>query len=129
MTTLYHYTCAHGCQAIGEEGLLQPLRVLMPREQRVGWEPWRLPIADLIWLTDLNVPFREALGLTSYSLGCDRTTYRYRVTDASLCQPYVKVRRQLPRQLRIQLESAEGVMPRHWWVSLAPVPVVYDTPL
>lgn len=126
--SLYHFTCAHGCQKIGYEGVLLPLRDLLDKAARSDWEPWRLPIADLIWLTDLDSPFREALGLTSFTLGCDRTTYRYVVTDESMCRPYVAIRRQLPRELRAELESAEGAMPRHWWVSYAPVPVRYDTP-
>lgn len=38
----------------------------------------------LLWLTDLMVPRREALGLTSSLLSCDRLAHRYRVdvTDA-----------------------------------------------
>ncbi|HEX5972559.1 MAG TPA: hypothetical protein VFY85_11570 [Gemmatimonadaceae bacterium] len=124
--TLYHYTCAHGCQAIGETGVLVPIRRLAPPESLASLTEHRVPpwMADLIWLTDLDFPMRAALGLTSYTLGCDRTSYRYRVLDESTARPWLKVRRELVGGL--DLELADGAMPRHWWVSWAPVPVEYD---
>ena len=100
--TLYHYTCDDGRRAIGDEGLLKP------------WSH------GVVWLTDLELPFREPLGLTSYVLGCDRSQHRYRVTDETTCVPWVKFAR---RDRSIEIE---GTKPMHWWVSEEPVPVVYD---
>lgn len=105
---LWHYTCEHSRSRIGEEGWLQPFA------------------SGLVWLTDLDVPVREALGLTSMLLTCDRTTYRYRVLDPSIGVPWTKVRRDFPAEHRDELESAPGAMPMHWFVSALPVHVVLE---
>ncbi|MGH9252915.1 MAG: hypothetical protein ACRD0W_25905 [Acidimicrobiales bacterium] len=102
--TLYHYTCDHGAARIGDSGILQP---------HLG----------LVWLTDLDVPMREALGLTSHILNCDRIVHRYRVTDTASCQRWLTY---LGRRWQLDLELADGARPAHWWVSEQPVPVVYD---
>lgn len=123
MTELWHYTCAHGCQAIGETGMLLPIGRLAKPEAlaKLNGHEWQ---KHLVWLTDLDYPMRDALGLTSYVVGCDRTTYRYRVTDASNARRWVRFRRGLPGAL--DLDFAPGALPMHWWVSLEPVPVVFD---
>lgn len=107
MTTLYHYTCSHGSKGIGIQGELRPNPISM-----IG--------VSLVWLTDLDVPFDEPLGLTSHMLSCDRKEHRYRVTDDSTCVPWIGYEFR-DRQLEIP-----GTMPRHWWVSEKPVSVVYD---
>lgn len=110
--TLYHYTCEHGYQGIGAS----PAGVLLPN-------------AGLVWLTDLDVPVREALGLTSHTLSCDRTAYRYRAIAAlAHVRPWSQARRSVPRDVREALESAPGVLPMHWWVSAWPVLVQFDPP-
>jgi hypothetical protein len=77
----------------------------------------------LVWLTDLDVALRDALGLTSQTLTCDRTRHRYRVIDVDGCAPYIG--HPLRSELRA-LEQFDGVRPKHWWLSMRPVPVVYD---
>lgn len=108
--TLYHYTCEHAALDIGERGTLRP---------HLG----------LIWLTDLDVPMRDALGLTSNTLACDRTAFRYRVLDDTPCMWWIgwsRLRQESWRPWVAELEAAPGVRPVHWWVSTAPVPVVAD---
>lgn len=104
MTVLYHYTCHdHGEIGIRESGLIKPGR------------------DGLVWMTDLDVPVREALGLTSYSLRCDRTAVRFEVTDNGYTQPWVRARRGLDPRFVADLEAAPGIMLMHWWVSGRPV--------
>jgi hypothetical protein len=76
------------------------------------------------WFTDLDHPYREALGLTMSTVGiCDRTTYRYRVLDAAGVVPWLhSAERARWPQLRA-LERATGAMPRHWYVAAVPVAV------
>jgi hypothetical protein len=106
---LFHYTCDHGHQGIGEG----PAGILLPND-------------GLVWLTDLESPVREALGLTSHTLSCDRTQYRYRATAAlAHVRPWTEARRQVRREVREALEAAPGAMPMHWWVSAWPVLVTY----
>lgn len=107
MTTLYHYTCGDGHAAIGDRGYLNP-----------GED-------GFIWLTDLDAPVVEALGLTRHYIKCDRTQHRYRVVDTFECQPWMVVRGHFPL-LAKALEGTRGAMPRHWWVAVGPLEAVYD---
>lgn len=109
---LWHYTCDHHVSGILTDGVVKPLT-------GQGHPP-------LAWFTDLDVPHREALGLTSTILSCDRTRHRFRVSGSATVLPYVRIRRDLPARWREALESAEGAMPMHWYVSPEPVPVVYS---
>lgn len=125
--TLYHYTCDHGRLALGDKGeLIAPID--QPLDQTVvdGMTAWQRGLLQLIWMTDLDEPLRRPLGLTSRSLRCDRTRYRYRVADDKYVHRWVTVRRDWPRELRDGLESADGAMPGNWWISLRPVPVIFD---
>lgn len=116
--SLYHYTCVdHGRAGIGDEGLIVPAAHLTDRDL-----PW---MSHLVWLTDLPVPQREALGLTSRFARCDRTAHRYRVTGGDVVA-WWRFARAIPREVREQLEGAEGARPVHWFVSAEPVPAVYD---
>lgn len=119
--TLFHYTCDHGHKALGSGSCtLLPLtgQRLTPAPPAGG---------AFVWLTDLDVPFRAALGLTSVALRCDRTAHRYRVTggDATPLR-WLQARRLFPPAYRDALERAPGAMPAHWWVAGEGVPAVYD---
>ena len=110
---LFHYTCADAAPLIDAELLLRPNRhPALP-------EP-------LVWLTDLDTCWREELGLTSHHLTCDRGAHRFTVADPAGCEPWsAYARRVLPPALRRALENhTTRLRPRHWWVSLAPVPVL-----
>lgn len=124
MTELYHFTCDHGRLGIGDAGCLlnakqQGLKV--PKVPR-----YQARLFELIWVTDLETPIREALGLTSFTISCDRTRYRYKVTDAYTVDRWLDVRKDFPQRFRDELERASGALPAHWFVSSMPVPVVYD---
>lgn len=113
--TLYHYTCReHGHRGLGDVGRLRvpDSRTLSPLK--------------LIWLTDLEIPMAEPLGLTHYTLACDRTEIRYRVTDNEGIEPWHEHRRELPEELVWPIELAPGAMPMHWFVAATPVPVIHD---
>lgn len=111
MTALYHYTCSHMAPLIGARGLL------VPRRQPLlgGW--------SLVWLTDLDVADRAALGLTSNWIDCDRTEVRYRVVTPDDCVPWADwARRGHVERSRISALTF-GCQPAHWWVSEQPVKV------
>lgn len=127
MKDLYHYTCQHGRDTLGDTAVLLP-----PREiHNAHGGPQRLhgvyaELDGLVWMTDLDCPVREGLGLTSNFVTCDRSEFRYRVVDPAPVTRWVAVRRGLNRTLVQLLEGAPGAMPMHWWVSRVPVPVVFD---
>jgi hypothetical protein len=107
--TLWHYTCDHGLAGIGKP------------------YGWARPFSDgVVWLTDLDAPVPDALGLTSHLLTCDRTAHRYRVVDAWAASPWMEMRPYWDPVRRDALEAAPGAMPRHWWVSPVPVRVRLD---
>ena len=99
--------------------------VLWPRPQI------RLPV-NVVWLTDLAEPDRDALGLTSTMLSCDRTEYRVTVAPeavgAAVWWPVWS--RRVEREIREAYEdAAPGLRPVHWWVSEVPVPVASVEPV
>lgn len=100
MMLLYHYTCDHMAAKIAAQGVLKP-----------GAD-------GLVWLTDLHPAPRLALGLTSYSLDCDRMANVFAV-DADNAVWWMRYRKDRP-DLRTK-ELCEGVLPMHWWVSEQPV--------
>lgn len=116
---LWHYTCDHGRAAIGDIGRLVPARSLQPDGAPDYWT------AHLVWLTDLAIPDRNALGLTMHLVTCDRMAYRYRVTDTVDVVPWWLLRRELPGPMTAEIETAHGSTPMHWWVSTRPVPAVF----
>jgi hypothetical protein len=118
---LYHYTCDHSAEQIGPDGCLLPLR---SRPEGQGLSPFH---TSFVWMTDLDHPVRDALGLTSHILTCDRTRFRYRVIAGQYgVGPWMRARRSCTAEIVEELESAPGAMPAHWWVSSYPVAVVYD---
>jgi hypothetical protein len=115
--TVFHYTCEHGRAALGDSGELMTGRMLNPRMPAWLW------MSDLVWMTDLSVPIRDALGLTMRLTGCDRTRHRYVVTDATHVVPWTSVRRTVSHPEDV--EDVPGARPAHWYVSRVPVPVLY----
>jgi hypothetical protein len=80
-----------------------------------------------VWLTDLAVADRLALGLTSLTLSCDRTAYRFEVADVNeVAEPWVKWahRHRIPSAVRDGLDGNPGAQPLRWWVAEQPVPVL-----
>lgn len=108
--TLYHFTCRDGLEAITREGVIRPH--VSPQVGR-----------PLVWLTNLDVPNRLALGLTSHTLGCDRMEYRFEVDD-HLAIHWPAFFRSLPfadRRRAVALHYGYGVRPAHWFVSEQPI--------
>lgn len=122
---LYHFTCAHARPLIDAAGVLRPWPDAAARRQHPrALADWPLPVG-LVWLTDLDAPLADALGLTAEIIGCDRTAFRYTVTDLTHCQPWTVYARTLPTGDRLTVETASaGLLPAHWWVSPRVVPVV-----
>lgn len=116
--TLYHYTCDHGAKGIAATGKVIP--GFMLTENRLPWT------GRVAWFTDLSSPHRQALGLTSEILTCDRTGHRFRVTDDTEAMPYWVFARLLTRAEREFVEAAPGARPAHWWVSVCGVPALLD---
>lgn len=82
------------------------------------------PHTGLLWLTDLPKPDRAILGLTSHTLLCDRTEYRFTVEEGAMLRwvDWCRTNR-VPRVLRDSLEGP-GTKPLHWWVATEPVTAV-----
>lgn len=109
--TLYHFTCAHGRRGLQLAGVLalysQPL----------------LGGVHATWATDMDQPDADALGLTAVLLQCDRTQYRYRVTDdgAFVWWPDWWPGRVDPST--VSMLTFPPKAPRRWWIATVPAPV------
>lgn len=121
----WHFTCNHGHAGIVKTGRLLPTTSLVDASAVARMAATQRRVAELVWLTDLADPVRDALGLTSHEIACDRTQHRWRAVNYRPIR-YTTIRRDLPQPVRAGLESAPGVLPMHWWVAYTPVPVVYD---
>lgn len=113
--TFYHYTCDHGHDGLTADPYVRPGATLTKRAV-----PWTASVA---WFTDLEMPLKAALGLTSIITKCDRTEFCYEVTDPSTLVRWPVFARTLPRGYREMIERADGARPAHWWISHEPVPV------
>jgi hypothetical protein len=109
---LYHYTCDHGRAGIQRDG-------------------WIRPGADgLVWLTDIgpdrrNERMRKSLGLTSYSLKCDRMEFVF-AADPSDAMPYREAvaRGVIGRARHMLLTRLPHARPGNWFVATTSVEVV-----
>lgn len=119
MTTLWHYTCAHGDLAIGPRGILLPA-LWQIHEVPMGLPTDAYALLGLVWATDMDAPDRQALGLTSATLSCDRMAHRYAV-PAEAFTPWGRIRHRMSTALVDALELANGAQPAHWWAAEGPV--------
>src|SRR5947209_2997091 len=106
---LYHFTCAHGAKAIGKRGHLRPNPNAF------------FGVPAVVWLTDQAQPQRDAVGLTSVTLPCDRLAYRYRTENGPAVRWDDWKRTHVPTRTIEVLESYAEDGPRHWWVSERPL--------
>lgn len=75
--SLYHFTCDHGAEAIQADGFIRPMT---PWPVNVGDVPTGMAHAPPVaWFTSDPMPSRDAVGLTSVLLDCDRMAYRFQV--------------------------------------------------
>lgn len=109
---LYHFTCGHGAAGI-----------MRDRWLRGNPHPYLPDAGPLIHLTDLDTPAREACGLTSTMLACDRMEYRVTVVTSDAVH-WPRFARGIPREVREQFEGVPGAMPMHWYVAQVPIPVL-----
>ena len=107
---LYHYTCDHGAEGITRSGFIVPARQVW-----LGGVP-------LVWMTDTPAS-RQALGLSSTMLKCDRMAHRFMVLEPVDAVTWQSVRDNYPRPRVQTLEAAAGSRPARWWVSTAPQPI------
>lgn len=119
MSTLYHYTCRHGREAIGERGRVVSIADHTP-DAVDRLDPSFRWLAFLTWFTDMYPPNARDLGLTHDLIGCDRTAYRYRVLDDRGISRWLDCRPVWPPTAR--LLNASGT-PGRWFVGWSPVPV------
>jgi hypothetical protein len=127
---LYHFTCSHGHAAITETGVVLPASLAAPDIEwdELGDHRW---IADHSWFTDQPDGLGSGLNHRTTS-GCDRLTYRWRVTDPTNVNRFNDTGRVLPYAVRLELITRPDVMAGTWWCATEPVPVTYDperTPL
>jgi hypothetical protein len=106
---LYHYTCgSHGRTGIEATQVVRP---------------WPQPLlrTSLCWFTDLELPIRYALGLTSHTLCCNRTEFRVSVdTKGTPIMPWWHWCHNTVDPVIRDIYEDTG-MPMHWWVSEQPI--------
>lgn len=126
---LFHFTCDHGRRALGDgPAVLLPLRQWAP-QVAARFDPDVACLAEIVWMTPAAAPDRAALGLTARYAVCDRTQFRYRVTDPAAARPYLECWAELvPRPVHLSLCRSAGARPGLWWVATDPVPVEYAPP-
>lgn len=106
---LLHRTCDHGMHRIESDGFLRPLNV---------------SYQGLIWLSDLEDPSPEELGLTMFMLRCNRMEWVCEVeTDLAMPWTFWAHVNKVPSNVRDMLDGAPGANPRHWFVSTLPLAV------
>lgn len=108
MTPLYHYTCDHAAPMIRKDMTLKPINELIP----------------MLWLTDLDIPDRLGLGLTMKTLKYDRLAHRFIVPQPTEVHRWIDVRRSwrgTKGWVWVKaIESTEGALPMHWYVTKVP---------
>lgn len=104
---LYHYSCADNAPLILDSGYLEPTMQPLLDPSKFG---------PFLWLTDLAEPDADGLGLTSNSLACDRTAFRFAV-DGSPARHWFYQSVFFPRAYVHALEAAPGAAPGHWYIA------------
>lgn len=107
MSGLWHFTCEHAAASIDRSGILLP-----------NPHPLLPEIGPVVWLTNWRTAGRDALGLTSETLTCDRMEVCYSVI-APLAVPWAWVRDDLDPEAVAALERFSR--PETWRLSLVPV--------
>lgn len=128
MKSLWHYTDDTGYERIVADGFLRPLgEMIEPKIVAEFFQSWQLQLLDLVWLTDLDHPMRDALGLTNHYTDGDYTKHRFHVSpNRPRILWWPVARRSLNEMLVQSLETTPGAQPMHWYVSEYRVPVAYD---
>lgn len=117
---LYHYTCLDCARRIGRYGMLRTWSHLRADEQMAGF--------PVVWLTDMEIPDRLALGLRVINhrdgTTCDRLAVRY-IVETDEAVPWLEwARGRVPEDVRRIME--EGRAPERWFVTLTAQLAVMD---
>jgi len=104
---LWHRTCGHRIEQILADGELRPQKHVM-----LGYK--------MIWLTPMPWADRDALGLSSNTLACDRMEYLLEVVDPHQVAPWSAVKQTMDRVAVRYLEATRGARPDYWWVTGVP---------
>ena len=107
---LYHYTCDHGRAGIERDGFVKP------------------GLDGLVWLTDLldvkrRSKTRQALGLTSNILNCDRFVHVFEVEPQAMSYREAVACGLVSRTRHMGLVRP-WTREANWYVSVTPVAVV-----
>ena len=121
-TALYHYSCHHGAQGIGEKGIVLPAAIHAPDAAERMPEHLRW-VMEYAWFTDLAEPAPRALGLTRMTIDCDRLAHRFVVKPDEMekCTWWPEEMRALNLAAARTISMTPGAMPAHWWVSKGPI--------
>lgn len=124
---LYHYCCDHSARGI------DLARMVLPGLDWSAYDAqcadWGEPVSGLalaravVWLTDMAEPDRDALGLTSHILSCDRTEFRYTVRAAGAL-PWLDFAGEHGANPEWLSMLHEGRAPERWFVSADPCRVL-----
>lgn len=123
---LYHFSCSHGADGIDTMGFVLPVSMVPGANLSTLAEGNRW-LADLCWFTDDPAPERLALGLTSFTIDCDRMERRYEVDPPESLRWWPAKILELDPVVRRQaraLSNNPGAQPGRWWVANRPVRVL-----
>lgn len=124
---LYHYCCDHSEPGIRRDGVIRPGMPWYRYDARLAAndEPmsglWRAPA--VCWLTDMPEPDATALGLTSYSIPCDRTEFRFTVARGTDVMPWLQFATTHGANPGWLAVLHVGRQPDRWFVGICPQPV------
>ena len=124
---LYHYACSHSAAAIEREQKVKPMLSwgaldYVLRQEGLP-ESGLVNAPPIVWLTDMTAADDVmALGLTSDTISCDRTEYRYEVDVPEIKWDTFALLNGANRAWRNVLESHGK--PEHWFVALEPATVL-----
>jgi hypothetical protein len=122
---LWHFTCEHGREGIGEAGNVWPMAMFDPdAAERLPW--WFEPMGGISWWTDQGDGQGSVVTSRATSSGCERWLYRYRALDSERAIPYGRWARVLEPRVRFILEHAPGALPGTWWVAENSMPARLD---
>lgn len=130
LTKLYHYSCVHSRDGIVDSGLIYPgFKLQSPRTRTLApTNKIGNMVSQMVWLTDLASITginRNMVGLTKNGLNCDRTAFRFEVTNENVpIFRWAELRERWPVDIVLALETLDGARPEHWFVSRGPVPAV-----
>jgi len=106
---LYHFTCDHGRAGIGKRGTIKPVALLSPNARR--------SIDNWVWMTSDPNADRDALGLTSVTLPCDRMEFMYEVRRPLDAVPWLESKARADMSpVEVGMLESHG-RPECWYVS------------